>query len=56
MSLEEQDHRMLNEIALARDASLSSVIGQAIRRFIESTSKAGVKQETPHGDGARSKR
>ena len=56
VSLEEQDYRMLNEIAVARDASLSWVIRQAIRQFIESTSKAGEKRETPHGDGARGKR
>jgi predicted transcriptional regulator len=55
VSLEEQDYRMLNEIAVARDASLSWVIRQAIRQFIESTSKA-EKRETPHGDGARGKR
>lgn len=52
VSLEEQDYRMLNEIAVARDASLSWVIRQAIRQFIESTSKAEEKQETPHGDRA----
>jgi predicted transcriptional regulator len=56
VSLEEQDYRMLNEIALARDASLSWVIRQAIRQFIESTSKAGEKRETRHGDGARGRR
>jgi predicted transcriptional regulator len=37
VSLEEQDYRTLNEIALARDASLSWVIRQAIRQFIEAT-------------------
>jgi hypothetical protein len=55
VSLEEQDYRMLNEIALARDASLSWVIRQAIRQFIESTSKAG-ESETLHGNGARGRR
>lgn len=35
VSLEEQDYRTLNEIALARDASISWVIRQAIRQFIE---------------------
>jgi predicted transcriptional regulator len=55
VSLEEQDYRMLNEIALARDASLSWVIRQAIRQFIESTSKAG-ESETLHGSGARGRR
>ncbi len=56
VSLEEQDHRILNEIALARDASLSWVIRQAIRQFIESTSKSDEKRKTPHVDGARTKR
>jgi predicted transcriptional regulator len=37
VSLEEQDYRMLNEIALERDASVSWVIRQAIRQFIEIT-------------------
>ena len=37
VSLEEQDYRTLNEIALARDASISWVIRQAIRQFIETT-------------------
>ncbi len=40
VSLEEQDYRTLNEIALARDASVSWVIRQAIRQFIEATTKA----------------
>jgi hypothetical protein len=39
VSLEEQDYRTLNEIALARDASVSWVIGQAMRLFIEITPK-----------------
>ena len=39
VSLEEQDYRTLNEIALARDASVSWVIRQAIRQFIEGTTK-----------------
>jgi predicted transcriptional regulator len=39
VSLEEQDYRTLNEIALARDASVSWVIRQAIRQFIESIPK-----------------
>jgi predicted transcriptional regulator len=56
VSLEEQDYRMLNEIALARDASLSWVIRQAIRQFIENSSKPGEKRETRHGDGARGRR
>ena len=37
VSLEEQDYRTLNEIALAQDASVSWVIRQAIRQFIETT-------------------
>ncbi|RWO03899.1 MAG: CopG family transcriptional regulator [Mesorhizobium sp.] len=37
VSLEERDYRTLNEIALARDASISWVIRQAIRQFIETT-------------------
>ncbi len=52
VSLEEQDYRMLNEIAVARDASLSWVIRQAIRQFIENTTKPQDKQEAPHGDRA----
>ena len=56
VSLEEQDYRMLNEIALARDASLSWVIRQAIRQFIENSSKPKAKRETRHGDGARGRR
>ncbi len=39
VSLEEQDYRTLSEIALARDASVSWVIRQAIRQFIETTPK-----------------
>lgn len=38
VSLEEQDYRALNEIARARDASLSWVIRQAVRQFVESSS------------------
>ena len=49
VSLEEQDYRILNEIAVARDASLSWVIRQAIRQFIENTPKPQDKQEAPHG-------
>ncbi|MBI1866977.1 MAG: CopG family transcriptional regulator [Methylocystis sp.] len=43
---------MLNEIAVARDASISWVIRQAIRQFIESTAKPQDKQEAPDGDQA----
>lgn len=35
VSLEEQDHDALTEIALARDVSLSWVIRQAVRQFID---------------------
>jgi len=35
VSLEQQDYLALNEIALARDVSISWVIRQAIRKFIE---------------------
>jgi predicted transcriptional regulator len=35
VSLEEQDYRTLTEIALARDASISWVVRQAIRQFID---------------------
>ena len=35
VSLEEQDYDTLTEIALARDVSLSWVIRQAVRHFIE---------------------
>ena len=39
VSLEEQDYRTLTEIALAQDASVSWVIRQAIRQFIEAANK-----------------
>jgi len=35
VSLEEQDYDTLTEIALVRDVSLSWVIRQAVRQFIE---------------------
>ena len=35
VSLEEQDYYTLTEIALARDVSLSWVIRQAVRQYIE---------------------
>jgi len=37
VSLEEKDYRALSEIALSRDASVSWVIRQAIRQFIDAT-------------------
>lgn len=46
VSLEEQDYRTLNEIALARDASISWVIRQAIRQFIEANPR-GIDQPSP---------
>jgi hypothetical protein len=46
VSLEEQDYRTLNEIALARDASISWVIRQAIRQFIEANPR-GIDQPYP---------
>lgn len=51
VSLEERDYRALGEIALARDVSLSWVIRQAIRQFIESTppstSTSAITQQGP---------
>jgi predicted transcriptional regulator len=46
VSLEEQDYRTLNEIALARDASISWVIRQAIRQFIEADPRK-IDQPSP---------
>ncbi len=40
VSLEEQDYQTLCQIALSRDASVSWVIRQAIRQFIESSAEA----------------
>ena len=39
VSLEEKDYRALSEIALSRDASVSWVIRQAIRQFIDASPK-----------------
>ena len=47
VSLEEQDYRTLNEIALARDASVSWVIRQAIRQFIEASPQPLDQPSTP---------
>lgn len=52
VSLEEQDYRLLNEIAVARDASVSWVIRQAIRQFIESTAKPRKEEDSPRGSRA----
>jgi predicted transcriptional regulator len=49
VSLEEQDYRTLNDIAVARDASLSWVIRQAIRQFIETTSDPKAQPAPPTG-------
>ncbi len=46
VSLEEQDYRALNDIALARDASISWVIRQAIRHFIDATPRP-INQLSP---------
>ena len=40
VSLEEQDYDALTQIAVARDVSLSWVIRQAVRQFIEKTREA----------------
>ena len=40
VSLEEQDYDALTQIAVARDVSLSWVIRQAVRQFIEKTRDA----------------
>jgi predicted transcriptional regulator len=48
VSLEEQDYRSLNEIALTRDASMSWVIRQAIRQFIDGKPDArGQEKRSP---------
>jgi predicted transcriptional regulator len=46
VSLEEQDYKVLNEIAVEQDASVSWVIRQAIRRFIEAAPRQ-TDQEAP---------
>ena len=55
VSLEEQDYRALNDIALARDASISWVIRQAIRQFIDATPRPITQPSPPPsslpGDG-----
>ena len=52
VSLEEQDYRTLNEIALARDAVVSWVIRTAIRRFIQSApERADQPAATPGSQG-----
>lgn len=56
VSLEELDYRLLNEIAVARDASVSWVIRQAIRQFIESTAKPQKEEDPPRGSRAGGRR
>ena len=56
VSLEEQDYRLLNEIAVARDASVSWVIRQAIRQFIETTAKPQNEPDPPRGNRTGGKR
>ena len=46
VSLEEQDHNALVEIAAENDVSVSWVIRKAIRQFVE-TYRDGIKE---HGD------
>lgn len=48
VSLEEQDYQILSQIALSRDASVSWVIRQAIRQFIESSSEPRYPLPVPH--------
>jgi len=49
VSLEEQDYRLLNEIAVARDASVSWVIRQAIRQFIGPSAKPQNERDPSRG-------
>ncbi len=56
VSLEEQDYRALNEIALARDASMSWVIRQAIRQFIDSSGRPSTEQNLKGADRPGGKR
>ena len=51
VSLEEQDYDALNAIALANDASLSWVIRQAIRQFVDRSKENEEKQGTKLGIG-----
>jgi hypothetical protein len=47
VSLEEQDYRTLTRIALAQDASVSWVIRQAIRQFIDGSPQASHNPPAP---------
>lgn len=51
VSLEEQDYRTLCKIALTKDASVSWVIRQAIRQFIDSSLE--THRPSPTSIGAR---
>jgi len=51
VSLEEHDYDTLTEIALARDVSLSWVIRQAVKQFIEKSQ--ADKEEKGSGNDAR---
>ena len=46
VSLEEQDYDALTQIALASDVSLSWVIRQAVRQFIDRPREAGGRTES----------
>ena len=49
VSLEEQDYDALADLAVARDASFSWLIRQAVRQFIERAQSADNKEEVfPH--------
>jgi hypothetical protein len=47
-SAEEQNYRTLNEIAVARDPSVSRVICQAIRRVIEAMPEQNNQEALIH--------
>lgn len=47
VSLEEQDYQALDKIARARDASISWVIRQAIRQFIDASSGSPTQPLPP---------
>lgn len=49
VSLEEQDYDALADLAVARDVSLSWLIRQAVRQFIERAQSADNKgEDIPH--------
>ncbi len=53
VSLEAQDYDALNAIALANDASLSWVIRQAIRQFVDRSKEDDEQQVTKSGIGQK---